>query len=111
MDIYFTLNNFALMKNFLRIFICFVCSSSLISKEKKIINFYGLDTTINGDTILNFNNSFQDESISKNKIYFEKIPVKNENVILKTSNLKYKSLREAHHDYVHKKSLKKNYRL
>ena len=95
------------MKNLLRIFICFVCSNSLISQEKKSINLYGLETTINGDTVLNFNNSFQDESISKNKIYFEKIPITNYNDILNTSNLKFKTLSEAHFNYVNKKSLNK----
>ena len=95
------------MKNLLKIFICFLCFNSLLSQEKKIISFFGLETTTSGDTVLNFNNSFQDESISKNKIYFEKIPITNHKDFLNTSNLKFKTLSETHLNYVNKKSLKK----
>ena len=95
------------MKNLLKIFICFLCFNSLLSQEKKIISFFGLETTTSGDTVLNFNNSFQDESISKNKIYFEKIPITNHKDYLNTSNLKFKTLSETHLNYVNKKSLKK----
>ena len=92
------------MKNLLKIFICFLCFNSLLSQEKKIISFFGLETTTSGDTVLNFNNSFQDESISKNKIYFEKIPITNHKDYLNTSNLKFKTLSETHLNYVNKKS-------
>ena len=80
MDYNYTFNKFTIMNRCLLFFIFF--SFLLFSQENRSLDWQGFKINCNGDSLLYFNNSLYDKSISNNNIYFEKIPINSDNVRL-----------------------------
>ena len=103
MDYNYTFNKFAIMNRCLLFFIFF--SFLLFSQENRSLDWEGSKINCNGDSLLYFNNSLYDESISNNNIYFEKIPINSDNVKLNFFDVNYKVVDSDDMKYVNTDAL------
>tara|TARA_Y100000994_G_scaffold246867_1_gene251064 strand:- start:5538 stop:9368 length:3831 start_codon:yes stop_codon:yes gene_type:complete len=81
------------------------------TQESHTISWSGVKTVSHNDSVFNvldFDNSIYDSTISLNKIYFDKIPINNNNVELSISNIIYTDLLDSELDKVMTQELTEN---
>ena len=81
------------------------------SQELRTISWGGVNThlyNVSADSLLDFEESIQNLSVSQNNVYFEKIPISNKNVDLNIFDVIYLNANSSELEYISKSELTDN---